>query len=115
MRLLSELTPEALQIYRQRAVSSTVTADLSDGVKRAGNAEYTGADGSSSGKTPSSPVIRMIFSSDGRAEVSLSWRPACRACRATLARTPSPEASQKVSPDRSTVTGTCQESITSLM
>jgi hypothetical protein len=57
----------------------------------------------------------MIFSSDGRTEVSLSWRPARRACRAILARTPRPEASQKVSPDRSTLTGVGQESITSLM
>ncbi len=57
----------------------------------------------------------MILSSDGRTEVSLGWRPACRACRAILANTPRPEASQKVSPDRSTLIGIGQESITSLM
>ena len=38
----------------------------------------------------------------------MSWRPASRACRAILASAPSPEASQKVSPDRSTVTGAGQ-------
>ena len=75
---------------------------------------YHSAEGTSSGKARSSPVIRMIFSSDGRAAVSLSWRPACRACRAVRARTPRPEASQKVSPDRSTLTGAGQASITSL-
>jgi hypothetical protein len=56
----------------------------------------------------------MIFSSDGRADASASWRPFCRAYRAERASTPSPEASQKVSPDRSTVTGAGRPSMTSL-
>ena len=57
----------------------------------------------------------MIFSSDGRAEASMSWRPFCRAYRAARASIPSPEASQKVRPDRSTVTGAGRPSMTSLM
>jgi len=67
-----------------------------------GNAEYAWADGRSSGNARSNPVIRMIFSSDGRAEASMSWRPFCRAYRAARASAPRPEASQKVRPDRST-------------
>ena len=55
------------------------------------------------------------FTSDGRAEASMSWRPACRACRAIRASAPSPDASQKVRPDRSTVTGAGRASMTSLM
>ena len=45
----------------------------------------------------------------------MSWRPFCRACRAIRASAPSPEASQKVSPDRSTVTSAGLPSMTSLM
>ena len=59
--------------------------------------------------------MRMIFISDGRAEVSLSWRPACRACLAILASTPRPEASQKVTPPRSTLTGAVRSSMTPLI